>query len=169
VLVIHLALRGDALKKAMGTPVPIRDDIPAEEPRCLAPPGDQRPAGRPAARLGHALDGMSRAQAACQAGMNRYTVHDRVLQFNAEWGSTVCEISPRAGTRGWLSEGQLAALKALVLRGTDRECDDVSTYERFKLAELPTLGFAWGRHRCGWLSRLSPALQKTQRPAPLSP
>jgi hypothetical protein len=57
-------LHGDAAGATMGAPVPLRDDIPAEELRRLA---RQESDGRVACRLlgvANALDGMSREQAA---------------------------------------------------------------------------------------------------------
>ena len=72
--------RGDA----MGARLAIRQDIPAEELRRLA---RQESDGRVACRLlgvANALDGMSREQAARQAGMDRQTLRDWVIRFNAE-------------------------------------------------------------------------------------
>jgi hypothetical protein len=61
----------------MGAALPIRDDIPAAELRRLARLEED---GRVACRLlalANALDGMSRARAAEQAGMDRQTLRAR--------------------------------------------------------------------------------------------
>ena len=68
----------------MGAAVPIRDDIPVEELRRLA---RQEGDGRVACRLlglAHVVDGRSRERAARQAGMDRQTLRDWVIRFNAE-------------------------------------------------------------------------------------
>jgi hypothetical protein len=72
--------------EAMGAAIPIRTDIAAEELRRLA---RQDTNGRVACRLlalANVLDGMSREDAARQAGMDRQTLR-------------VCAIGPRAAAR----------------------------------------------------------------------
>ena len=67
----------------MGAALSIRGDMPAEELRRLA---RLERDGRVACRLlalGNALDGMSRERAARQAGMDRQTLRDWVIRFNA--------------------------------------------------------------------------------------
>ncbi len=62
----------------------IRDDLTATELRRWAR-GEAR--GRPAARayaIANALDGMSRADAACAAGMERQALRDAVARYNSE-------------------------------------------------------------------------------------
>ena len=119
----------------MGAAVPIRDDIPAEELRRLA---RQESDGRVACRLlglANVLDGMSRERAARQAGMDRQTLRDWVIRFNAE-GVEGLRDRPRSGRPPWLDEGQLAAFKALVLRGPDPERDGVSTWRAKDLCRI---------------------------------
>jgi putative transposase len=65
------------------------------------------------------VDGMNRKRAARQAGMDRQTLRDWVIRFNAE-GIEGLRDRPRSGRPPWLDDGQLAAFKALVLRGPDR-------------------------------------------------
>jgi transposase len=103
----------------MGAPVPIRTDIPARTLRRLA---RQETNGRVACRwlaVAHVLDGMSREDAAGRAGMDRQTLRDWVIRFNAE-GVEGRRDRPKSGRPAWLDDGQLAALKALVLRGRTR-------------------------------------------------
>jgi transposase len=148
----------------MGAPVPIRDDIPAEELRRLA---RQESDGRGACRLlalANVLDGLSRERVACQAGMDRQTLRDRVIRFNVE-GVAGRRDRPRSGRPSRLDHGQLAAFKALVLRGPDPERAGVSTWrakdrcriveERFAVSYtangmlrlLHDLGLSWQKMR----------------------
>jgi hypothetical protein len=95
----------------MGVALPIRDDIPAAELRRLARlEADGRVACRLLA-LANALDGMSRAQAAEQAGMDRQTLRDWVVRFNAAGVEGLCD-RPRSGRPAFLDDGQLATLRA---------------------------------------------------------
>jgi transposase len=84
--------------------------------------------------IANALDGMSRAEAARLAGMERQALRDAVVRYNAEG---VCGLSDRARIRpSRLSEGQQAALRALILRGPDPERDGVSSWTRADIADL---------------------------------
>jgi hypothetical protein len=79
----------------MGAPVPIRDDIPTEELRRLA---RQENDGRVACRLlglANVVDGMNRERAARQAGMDRQTLRDWVIRFNAEGVEGLGDRPPR--------------------------------------------------------------------------
>src|ERR687890_2396610 len=81
--------------------------------------------GRVSARLlalANALDGMSRAEAARAAGMDRQTLRDWVHRYNAE-GVAGLRDRPRPGRPCALDEGQQAALKGLVLKGPELERD----------------------------------------------
>src|ERR687898_51339 len=121
--------------EAMGAALAIRQDIPAEGLRRLA---RQETDGRVACRLlgvANALDGISRGQAARQAGMDRQTLRDWVIRFNAD-GVEGLRDRPKSGRPPWLDEGQLAAFKALVLRGPDPERDGVSTWRAQDLCRL---------------------------------
>jgi putative transposase len=120
---------------AMGARLAIRQDIAAEELRRLA---RQETEGRVACRLlavAIALDGMSRGQAARQAGMDRQTLRDWVIRFNAE-GVEGLRDRPKSGRPSWLDEGQLATFRALVLRGPDPERDGVSTWRAKDLCRI---------------------------------
>jgi hypothetical protein len=58
---------------------------------------------------GNALDGMSRERAAHQAGMDRQTLRDWVIRFNAA-GIDGLRDRPRSGRPPFLDEGPMAAL-----------------------------------------------------------
>jgi transposase len=85
--------------------------------------------------LANALDGMSREQAARRAGMDRQTLRDWVTRFNAA-GLEGLRDRPKSGRPSWLDDGQLAAFKALVLRGPDPERDGVSSWRAQDLCRL---------------------------------
>jgi transposase len=152
----------------MGAPVPIRDDIPAEELRRLA---RQESNGRVACRLlalANALDGMSREQAARQAGMDRQTLGDWVLRFNAE-GVAGLRDRPKSGRPSWLDDGQLAAFKALVLRGGDPERDGVSTWRAKDLCRLVEDRFGVSYPENGMLRLLHELGRSWQKARPVHP
>jgi transposase len=119
----------------MGTAVAIRRDIEAADLRRLA----RREAdGRVAARLlglANVWGGMSREAAACAAGMDRQTLRDWVQRFNAE-GVAGLRDQPRPGRPIWLTEGQQATLKAIVLRGPDPDRDGVSAWRIIDLCRI---------------------------------
>jgi transposase len=140
-----------------GQPRSIRDDIPAEELRRLA---RRETHGRVASRLlglANALDGMDRGKAARQAGMDRQTLHDWVIRFNAE-GIEGLRDRPKSGRRTWLDDGQLAAFKALVLRRPDPERDGVSTWRAKDLCRIveQRFGVAYTPWHSGGMRAASP-------------
>jgi transposase len=112
--------------------LPIRDDIAAAELRRRA---RRERDGRVSARLiaiANALEGMGRATAARLAGMDRQTLRDWVHRYNAE-GIAGLSNRPLPGRAPKLSEGQMATLKAIVLRGPDPTVDGV---ERWRIVDL---------------------------------
>jgi transposase len=152
----------------MGTAIPIREDIPAEELRRLA---RQESNGRVACRLlavANALDGMSREVAARQAGMDRQTLRDWVIRFNAE-GVEGLGDRPKSGRPTWLDDGQLAALKALVLRGPDPERDGVSTWRAKDLCRMVEARFGVSYTENGMLRLLHDLGLSWQKARPIHP
>jgi hypothetical protein len=74
--------------------------------------------------IANALEGMSRAEAVRRAGMERQALRDAVVRRSME---AVSGLGDRPRIRpSRLTEGQLAALRALVLRGPDPARDGVS-------------------------------------------
>lgn len=136
----------------MGAPLAVRQDIPADALRRLA----RREAdGRVGSRLfaiANVLDGMDRATAARAAGMDRQTLRDWVIRFN-ERGVDGLHDLPRSGRPSWLSEGEQATLKAIVLRGPDPERDGVSTWRAIDLCRIVEERFGV-RYREGGMLRL---------------
>jgi transposase len=112
--------------------LPIRDDIGSEELRRRARREND---GRVSARLiaiANALEGMDRASAARLAGMDRQTLRDWVHRYNAEGIAGLCN-RPAPGRKPKLTEGQMAALKAVVLAGPDPAVDKIA---RWRIVDL---------------------------------
>ena len=156
--------RGDA----MGTRLALRQDIPAEELRRRA---RQESDGRVACRLlgmANAVAGMPRAQAARQAGMDRQTPRDWVVRFNAE-GVEGLRDRPKSGRPTSLDEGQLAAFKALVLRGPDPERDGLSSWRAKDLCRLVEARFGVVYSENGMLRLLHDLGLSWQKARPIHP
>ena len=152
----------------MGAPLPIRDEVPAAQLRRLA---RHETNGRVACRLlalANVLDGMSREAAAARAGMNRQTLRDWVIRFNAE-GIEGLRDRPKSGRPTWLDEGQLAAFKALVLRGPDPERDGVSTWRAEDLCRIVEDRFGVSYTENGMLRRLHDLGLSWQKARPIHP
>jgi transposase len=144
----------------MGAALPIRADLTTEALRRHARGEPNRRAALRLLAIANALEGVSRAEAARLAGMERQALRDAVVRYNAEgiagcarasrgWprASRACEGIGAAEARGYdrpkpgrpprLSEAEQAALMARVFRGPDPERDGVSAWTRADL--------------CGWL------------------
>jgi transposase len=152
----------------MGLATPIRDDIPAGELRRRA---RRETNGRVASRLlglANALDGMDRGQAARLAGMDRQTLRDWVIRFNAE-GIEGLRDRPKSGRPPWLDEGQQAALRALVLRGPDPDRDGVSTWRAKDLCGIVEARFGVAYSENGMLRLLHDLDLSWQKARPIHP
>ena len=90
-----------------------QDYTPSDLRRRAARARDRRAALRLLA-IANALEGMTRAEVARLAGMERQALRNAVLRFNAE-GPDGLHDRPRSGRPERLSEGQQAALKAPIL------------------------------------------------------
>jgi transposase len=152
----------------MGAALPVRGDVSSEELRRLA----RREAnGRVACRLialANALDGMSRDRAAKQAGMDRQTLRDWVIRFNAE-GVEGLGDRPRSGRPPFLGEGQMAAVKALVLRGPNPERDGVSSWTAKDLCRMVENRFGVRYSENGMLDLLHGLGLSWQKTRPVHP
>lgn len=103
----------------MGRAMTIRTDLgTAADLRRLA---KQQSGRRPALRLlaiANALDGMSRAQAARAAGIERQSLCDAIKRFNAQAIAGLID-RPKGHRRERLCEAEQAVLINLILRGPD--------------------------------------------------
>jgi transposase len=152
----------------MGSALAIRDDMPADELRRLA---RLETDGRVACRLlalANAVDGMSREEAAKRAGMDRQTLRDWVIRFNAA-GSEGLRDRPRSGRPAFLDAGQMAAFKALVLRGPDPERDGVSSWTAKDLCSLAEQRFGVTYSENGMLDLLHGLGLSWQKTRPVHP
>ncbi len=142
----------------------IRQDLPADELRRLARHEPDRRAAMRLLAMANALEGMSRAEAARLAGMERQALRDAVIRYNVE-GPEGLHDRPRSGRPEGLTPGQQASLKAWVLRGPNPERDGVSAW---RLADICAHAErAYGVRYSGWgmsclLKRLGLSRQKAR-------
>jgi transposase len=151
--------------------LPIRDDMAPEAPEELRRLARRESNGRVSSRmlaLAHALEGIDRGQAARLAGMDRQTLRDWVIRFNAE-GVEGLRDRPKSGRRSWLDEGQLASLRALVLRGPDPERDGVSTWRAKDLCRIVEQRFGVTYSENGMLRLLHDLGLSWQKARPVHP
>ena len=120
----------------MGVALAIRDDLTPEALRRHARHEPNRRAALRLLAIANALEGMSRAEAARLAGMERQALRDAVVRYNAE-GLAGLHDRPKPGRPPRLGEAEQAALAARVFRGPDPGRDGVSAWTRADL--------------CGWL------------------
>ena len=100
--------------------LPIRDDLSASELRRLARHERDPAAARRMYAIAHALDGMTRAEAARLAGMERQALHDAVVRYNAEGLAGLYNRRPPPRP-GKLTATELRELEQIILTGPDPE------------------------------------------------
>jgi transposase len=105
----------------------IRDDVPAAELRRLARREPDRAAAGRMSAVANALEGMTRAEAARLAGMERQALRDAVVRYNAE-GLAGLHNRPHPGPTPRLDEARRAALKQPILDGPDVEATGLSAW-----------------------------------------
>jgi transposase len=116
--------------------------------------------------IANALEGMSRAEAARLAGMERQALRDAVVRYNAE-GLAGLRDRPKGRPPRRLTEGEEAALAAAILRGPDPERDGVCAWTRADLCRWMERHFGKSYHPSSMtrvLRRLGFSRQKA-RPA----
>ena len=133
--------------------LPIRDDVPAAELRRLARREEDRAAAARLQAIAGALEGLSRAEAARLAGMERQALRDAVLRYNAE-GLAGLYSRPGPGRRPRLDEEQRSALRRLVPDGPDVEATGPSAWTLPELCrEVEGRAGAWPTTPRTWASR----------------
>lgn len=115
-----------------GRALTIRTDLPAAELRRLARREEDRAAAARMQAIAGALEGLSRAEAARLAGMERQALRDAVVRYNAE-GLAGLHDRARPGRPTRLGGAQKAALKQVVLDGPDVEATGLSVWTLFEL------------------------------------
>lgn len=128
----------------------IRDDLTPEALRRHARHTPNRRAALRMLAIANALGGLSRAEAARLAGMERQALRDAVVRYNAE-GLAGLYDRPKPGRRERLTEAEQAALAAYIFRDPDPEREGVSARTRADL--------------CRWLEE---RFDKTFHPSSLS-
>lgn len=106
-----------------GSALAIRTDLhTARDLRRLARREHDRRAAMRMLALANAMEGMTRAEAARLAGMERQALRDAVIRYNTE-GLAGLHDRPKPGRPPTLSEGEQATLRAVILHGPDPTCD----------------------------------------------
>ena len=105
----------------------IRGDLSAADLRALARRERSRTAAVRMYAVANALEGMTRAEAARLAGLERQALRDAVVRYNAE-GLAGFQDRPRPGPRPRLDEAERTALAALILAGPDVEATGLSAW-----------------------------------------
>src|SRR4051794_28052630 len=129
----------------MGSPLKIKEDRTPAELRRLA---RRERGGRIAARLyaiANALDGMSRAAAAQLAGMERQALRDAVLRYNTEDLAGLRD-HPKGRPQRRLTEGEEAALAAVIPRGPEPDRDGCCAWTRGDLCRWIAAHFGKSYH-----------------------
>jgi transposase len=112
----------------MGRGLPIREDVAtAGELRRLAKKEPGRRTAQRMLAIANALDGMSRADAARAAGIERQSLRDAVVRFNVEGLAGLVD-RPHGRRAEVLSEGEQAMLVHRVLVGPDPERGEPSSW-----------------------------------------
>src|SRR5437868_8917745 len=104
----------------MGTALAIRDDLTPEALRRRARYEPERRAALRMLAVANALEGMSRAEAARLAGMERQALRDAVLRYNAEGIAGLYNRRPPTPP-GKLTAAELRELSEIILAGPDPE------------------------------------------------
>jgi transposase len=117
----------------MGAALPSRDDLAPDALRRRARHEPNRRAALRMLAIANALEGMSRAEAARLAGMERQALRDAVVRYNAE-GLVGLHDRPKPGRPPRLSEAEQAALATRVFTEPDPERDGTSAWTRAALA-----------------------------------
>jgi transposase len=113
----------------MGSALDIREDRSPRELRAWARRGRNGRAAARADAIANALEGMSRAEAARVAGMERQALRDAVVRYTAE-GLDGRFDRPKGHPPETLTDGEQAALLAAVYAGPDPDVDGVCTWTR---------------------------------------
>jgi len=107
--------------------LPIRDDLSPIELRRLARREPDRAASRRMYGIANALEGMSRAEAARLAGMERQALRDAVVRYDAE-GLAGLHNRRAPARSGKLSGAELQELSDIILAGPDPDADGLSAW-----------------------------------------
>ena len=119
--------------------------------------------------IANALDGMSRADAATSAGMDRQTLRDWVIRYNAHGVAGLCD-RWEGGRPPVLTETEQEELYAIVLAGPDPEKDGFCAFTRDDLVAIAEKKFGKTMHPASMgriLRRLDLSRQKARPSHPM--
>ena len=145
-----------------------RDRTPAVL-RKLAKAEDDARVARRLLAIANALTGMSRAEAAKSAGMDRQTLRDWVIRYNAHGVAGLCD-GWNGGRPPILTADEQAELHAIVLAGPDPEKDGFCAFTRDDLVAIAKRKFGKSMHPASMgrvLRRLDLSRQKARPSHPL--
>lgn len=145
-----------------------KDRTPAVLRKLAKTEADARVARRLLA-IANALGGMSRAAAAASAGMDRQTLRDWVLRYNAHGVAGLCDLWS-GGRPPLLTADEQAELLAVVLAGPDPEKDGFSAFTREDLVAVSEKRFGKSMHPASMgrlLRRLDLSRQKARPSHPM--
>jgi transposase len=132
--------------------LPIRHDVPPTELRRLARREPNRAAAARLLAIAHALEGMTRAEAARLAGIERQALRDAVVRYNAE-GLAGLHNRPHPGPAPRLDAARRNALRQVILDGPDVESAGLSAWTLPDLCR--EVERRWGvRYHPGHMSKL---------------
>jgi putative transposase len=119
----------------MPAAVRLRDDYSAKEVRRLAARCKDANRSRRLLAIAAIYDGMNRGEAARIGGMERQTLRDWVIRFNARGPESLVN-QPAPGRQSWLNADQLRELSQAVETGPDPTRDGVVRWRRIDLKRL---------------------------------
>ena len=129
----------------MGSALKIRDDLTPLELRRWARVGSYGRAAARAYAIANALEEMPRADAARLAGMDRQTLRDAVVRYNAK-GLEGLHDRPKGYSPRRLTADEEAALAAVIIAGPEPERDGVCAWTRADLCRWLEERFAKTYH-----------------------
>src|SRR5690242_19250480 len=129
----------------MGAALAIRDELAPSALRRRARHEPNRRAALRMLAIANALEGMSRAEAARLAGMERQALRDAVVRYNVE-GLAGLRDRPKDRPPRRLTEGEEATLAGVILRGADPERDGTCAWTRADLCRWMDAHFGKSFH-----------------------
>ena len=148
--------------------LPIRQDLSAVELRYQARKENDARVSRRLLALAMALDGISRGEAARQAGMDRQALRDWVVRYNAG-GVNGLRDRQRPGRPALLAPGLEEELRQLIEAGPDFERDGVVEYRVKHIRGLALRHFGADYSRTGMQGKLHRMKLSYLKPRPIHP
>jgi putative transposase len=148
--------------------LPIRRDLSAAELWALARKESDARVLRRLLALAMALDGTNREEAARQAGMDRQTLRDWVMRYNAE-GVDGLRDRERPGRPALLAPELEEELRQLIEAGPDLERDGVVESRVRHIRDLALRHFGVDYSRSGMQGRLHRMKLSYLKPRPIHP